>query len=99
VPGYEVQVRDELGRELPQRQVGTLFVRGPSVMSGYFGDTANLELNFFNPLLFSGHFVLVKLVKKIRCKIPNLKQITMIQIQRSKQFDPLRKSLDRTRTL
>jgi fatty-acyl-CoA synthase len=36
--GYDVQVRNEHGRVLPERQVGTLFVRGPSVMSGYFDD-------------------------------------------------------------
>jgi fatty-acyl-CoA synthase len=38
MPGYEIQVRDEHGRLLPERHVGTLYVRGPSVMSGYFGD-------------------------------------------------------------
>jgi fatty-acyl-CoA synthase len=38
LPGYEVEVRDELGRNLPDRHCGTLFVRGPSVMSGYFGE-------------------------------------------------------------
>jgi len=39
IPGYEIQVRDGQGHLLPERHVGTLFVRGPSVMSGYFGDT------------------------------------------------------------
>jgi fatty-acyl-CoA synthase len=38
MPEYEIQVRDSRGRLLPERHVGTLFVRGPSVMSGYFGD-------------------------------------------------------------
>lgn len=38
MPGFEVQVRDEQGRELPERHVGTLYVRGPSVMNGYYGD-------------------------------------------------------------
>jgi len=38
LPRYEVEVRDSLGRVLPDRECGTLFVRGPSVMSGYFGD-------------------------------------------------------------
>ena len=38
LPGYDVQVRNEHGRVLPERQVGTLFVRGPSVMRGYFND-------------------------------------------------------------
>jgi fatty-acyl-CoA synthase len=38
LPGYEVEVRDGQGRALPERHCGTLFVRGPSVMSGYFDD-------------------------------------------------------------
>lgn len=38
LPGYEVEIRDGEGRVLAERQCGTIFVRGPSVMSGYFGD-------------------------------------------------------------
>ena len=38
LPGYEVEIRDDQGQILPERHCGTLFVRGPSVMSGYFGD-------------------------------------------------------------
>jgi fatty-acyl-CoA synthase len=38
LPNYDVQVRDGQGQVLPERHCGTLFVRGPSVMSGYFGD-------------------------------------------------------------
>lgn len=38
LPGYEVEIRDSQGRKLPERHCGTLYVRGPSVMSGYFGD-------------------------------------------------------------
>ena len=37
VPGTEVQVRGEDGRERPERVVGRIVVRGPSVMTGYFG--------------------------------------------------------------
>jgi len=36
MPEYEIQVRDDQGRLLPERRVGTLYLRGPSVMSGYF---------------------------------------------------------------
>jgi len=38
LPGYEAEVRDSRGKVLPERHCGTLYVRGPSVMSGYFGD-------------------------------------------------------------
>jgi fatty-acyl-CoA synthase len=38
LPGFEVEVRDNAGQVLPERHCGTLFVKGPSVMSGYFGD-------------------------------------------------------------
>jgi fatty-acyl-CoA synthase len=36
LPEYEVEIRDDGGRVLPDRQSGSIFVRGPSVMSGYF---------------------------------------------------------------
>lgn len=36
LPGHEMEVRDEGGRPLPDRRCGTIFVSGPSVMSGYF---------------------------------------------------------------
>jgi len=39
LPGYEMQIRDSSGLELPERNVGILFVRGPSVMTGYFEDS------------------------------------------------------------
>jgi fatty-acyl-CoA synthase len=35
---YEVEVRDEGGRPLPRRHVGTIYVKAASLMSGYFGD-------------------------------------------------------------
>jgi len=38
LPDYESEIRDTEGRILPERQCGTLYLRGPSVMSGYFGD-------------------------------------------------------------
>jgi fatty-acyl-CoA synthase len=43
LPEYEVEIRNEDGKVLPDRHSGTIYVRGPSVMSGYFNapeDTA-----------------------------------------------------------
>ncbi len=37
LPGHDIEVRDETGRPLPDRRVGRIFVRGPSLMTGYFG--------------------------------------------------------------
>jgi fatty-acyl-CoA synthase len=36
LPGFEVEVRDEQGRVLPERRVGRVFLRSPSVMLGYY---------------------------------------------------------------
>lgn len=38
LPGHEIEIRDEQGRALPERCCGVLYVRGPSVMTGYLGD-------------------------------------------------------------
>lgn len=40
LPDHEIQVRDESGRPLPERQVGRVFARGPSLMREYFGHPA-----------------------------------------------------------
>jgi len=37
-PDHELEVRDEDGKVLPERQVGRIFARGPSLMREYFGD-------------------------------------------------------------
>ncbi len=36
IAGHELEVRDITGRVLGERQIGRIFVRGPSIMSGYF---------------------------------------------------------------
>jgi len=36
IAGHEVVVRDAAGAEAPERRCGEIFVRGPSVMNGYF---------------------------------------------------------------
>jgi len=38
LPEFEVEIRGDDGRILEERTVGTVYVRGPSVMSGYFED-------------------------------------------------------------
>ncbi|MEM6904475.1 MAG: fatty acyl-AMP ligase [Pseudomonadota bacterium] len=40
LPGHEISVRLEDGREAGLRQIGQIFARGPSVMRGYFQDEA-----------------------------------------------------------
>jgi len=38
LPGHEIEIRNEDGRILAERQCGVLYVRGPSVMTEYLGD-------------------------------------------------------------
>jgi fatty-acyl-CoA synthase len=38
LPEHEAEIRDGHGRPLPERAVGRIFVRGPSLMRGYFGE-------------------------------------------------------------
>jgi acyl-CoA synthetase (AMP-forming)/AMP-acid ligase II len=38
LPGFSAQVRDREGRDLPANTAGELWVRGPGVFRGYFGD-------------------------------------------------------------
>jgi fatty-acyl-CoA synthase len=40
MPEHEIEVRDETGKSLPDRRVGRIFARGPSLMAGYFADAA-----------------------------------------------------------
>ena len=38
LPAHDLEVRDEAGARVPERHVGHIFVRGPSLMRGYFGE-------------------------------------------------------------
>jgi len=38
LPGHRLEVRNEAGKVLGDRQVGRIFIAGPSVMAGYFND-------------------------------------------------------------
>lgn len=35
LPGYDIEIRGESGAVLEDRQIGTIFVKGPSLMTGY----------------------------------------------------------------
>ena len=37
LPGHEVEIRDESGKALPERRIGRVTARGPSIMLGYDG--------------------------------------------------------------
>ncbi len=38
LPGHRLEVRDPAGKVLGEREVGRIFVAGPSIMPGYFGE-------------------------------------------------------------
>lgn len=38
LPGFELSIRDDQNNEVEERQCGEIYLRGPSVMSGYFQD-------------------------------------------------------------
>lgn len=38
VPGVYIQIRDDAGNDRPERRLGRIFVRSPSLMQGYFAD-------------------------------------------------------------
>jgi fatty-acyl-CoA synthase len=38
LPGFEIEIRNDQGKALPEGHSGTIYLRGPSVMSGYFND-------------------------------------------------------------
>jgi len=37
LPGFKMQIRDDQGHLLGDREIGNIFLRGPSIMSGYYG--------------------------------------------------------------
>jgi acyl-CoA synthetase (AMP-forming)/AMP-acid ligase II len=40
LPGTEVAIRDARGQDVPDRQVGRIWIRSDSLMQGYYGDAA-----------------------------------------------------------
>nr|WP_154066898.1 fatty acyl-AMP ligase [Kosakonia radicincitans] len=43
LPGHSIEIRNENGLVLPDREVGQIYISGPSLMNGYFRDTASQE--------------------------------------------------------
>ena len=56
---YEVQIRDREGRTLDMHEEGVLWVKGPSVVSGYFRDEANTRDRFVDGWFNTGDVVRV----------------------------------------
>lgn len=43
LPDHEIEIRDENGNILPERRAGSIYVRGPSLMKGYFNKEKETE--------------------------------------------------------
>ncbi len=54
VPGHEIRIVDEAGRELPERRRGRLQFKGPSTTSGYYRNPEATQGLFDGPWLNSG---------------------------------------------
>jgi 4-hydroxybenzoate-CoA ligase len=54
VPGYEVRIVDESGRELPAGEIGELVVRGPSAGEGYWNQRAKSRHTFVGEWTHTG---------------------------------------------
>ncbi len=54
LPGHEFIVVDEHGHELPEKEVGHVVTRGPSIMEGYYGDPAKTAQVLLDGTLWTG---------------------------------------------
>ncbi|MCU7938052.1 MAG: AMP-binding protein [gamma proteobacterium symbiont of Bathyaustriella thionipta] len=54
LPGYQIRVVDDAGRELPERREGRLQFQGPSATSGYYHNPEQTRLLFDNDWLETG---------------------------------------------
>jgi fatty-acyl-CoA synthase len=53
-PGHELKIVDEQGRSLPERTVGEIWTRGPSITQGYYGNPEVTEAAFGQGWLRTG---------------------------------------------
>ncbi|MBI4274253.1 MAG: benzoate-CoA ligase family protein [Rhizobiales bacterium] len=54
VPGYDVRIVDENGRDLPNGEIGELIVRGPSAGEGYWNQRAKSRRTFAGEWTYTG---------------------------------------------
>jgi len=59
LPCAEVRVVDDDGRDVPTGEAGELWIRGPMVTTGYFGDAAATEASFTDGWLHTGDYARV----------------------------------------
>jgi fatty-acyl-CoA synthase len=53
-PGHELRIVDESGRPLPERCVGEIITRGPSITGGYFGQPEATATGYRDGWLYTG---------------------------------------------
>jgi len=54
VPGYELKIVDEDGRDVPDGEIGELVVRGPTAAEGYWNQRAKSRRTFAGEWTFTG---------------------------------------------
>lgn len=54
VPGVEMKILDDQGRELPHNEIGEICVRGPNVMKGYWNRPDDTRESFFGEWFRTG---------------------------------------------
>jgi acyl carrier protein len=59
LPGHEIRIVDAAGREVGERQEGTLEFRGPSATRGYFRNPGETEKLFHDAWLDSGDYAYI----------------------------------------
>ena len=54
VPNVEMEIRNELGEEVPLKEIGEICVRGPNVMKGYWNRPEDTKESFFGEWFRTG---------------------------------------------